>query len=340
MIKYLGSKRTLIPHILKAIGTTPLRVLDVFSGTARVARACKVAGHQVIANDHNAYAATLARAYVQADRHRHHHAAVELVAELNATLPKPGYVTDRFCTKARFFTPENGARIDAVRDRIATMKLDDELEAIALVSLMEAADRVDSTCGVQMAYLKKWAARALQPMVLRVPELSDASRGVCMATQQEASLAVASHEVDVAYLDPPYNQHSYLGNYHIWETLVRWDQPETYGVAQKRIDCKTRKSAFNGKRSMYQALAEVIGQVQAKVILVSFSNEGYLRRDELEGLLSSRGAVTIEDHDYPRYVGARIGVFNPQGERVGQVSHVRNVEHLYRVAVTTDATTA
>ena len=60
------------------------------------------------------------------------------------------------------------------------------------------------------------------------------------------ALAPELDGVDCAYLDPPYNQHSYFANYHVWETLMRWDAPETYGVACKRIDCRSTKSAFTG----------------------------------------------------------------------------------------------
>ena len=45
------------------------------------------------------------------------------------------------------------------------------LRPILLTSLMLAADRVDSTTGLQMAYLKQWAPRSHQPLELRVPEL-------------------------------------------------------------------------------------------------------------------------------------------------------------------------
>src|SRR4029077_18321163 len=73
--------------------------------------------------------------------------------------------------RGRFCTPENGARIDAVRDAIATDHTGSPLEPLLLTSLIEAADRVDSTTGVQMAYLKQWAPRAHQPLTLRSPAL-------------------------------------------------------------------------------------------------------------------------------------------------------------------------
>ena len=229
MIKYIGSKRVLVPHIVRAMSAFPEsgRVLDLFSGTSRVARGLKETGRHVIANDHLAYAATLARCYVQADADRWLHEATQLIAELSTVAPEPGYFTKAFCEDARYFQPQNGARVDAIREEIARRALPPELEAIALVSLMEAADRVDSTTGVQMAYLKQWAARAFNDLELRVPAILTGPGEALHLDAVEAALRV---EADIAYIDPPYNQHSYMGNYHVWESLVRWDKPETYGT--------------------------------------------------------------------------------------------------------------
>ncbi|MEW6490619.1 MAG: DNA adenine methylase, partial [Thermodesulfobacteriota bacterium] len=142
MIKYIGSKRTLVPVILEAVRRAgeARSVIDLFSGTSRVGHALKAAGYQVLANDHNAYAATLARCYVEADAEDVLDDARKLVRELNALPGAPGYFTETFCTRSRFFQPKNGARIDAIREAIAAKGLDPELEAVLLVSLMEAAD--------------------------------------------------------------------------------------------------------------------------------------------------------------------------------------------------------
>ncbi len=336
MIKYLGSKRTLLPVILECVGRHPSvrSVIDLFSGTSRVGAALKSAGYRVLANDHNAYAATLARCYVQADAEDHRREAEQLVAEFNALRGQPGYFTHTFCERSRFFQPHNGERIDAIREAIAAKSLDPELEAVMLVSLMEAADRVDSTTGVQMAYLKSWAPRASNPLELRVPALLPRGvHGRSAAHQLDAFDAARTLEADAAYIDPPYNQHSYLGNYHIWESLVRWDKPEVYGIACKRIDCRDRRSVFNSRRECANAFARLLQSVRARLLIVSFNNEGYVGREAMELMLGSLwdGAVRVStiEHDYRRYVGARIGIYNPQGEKVGRVSHVTNTEYLY-----------
>lgn len=334
MIKYLGSKRLLVPRILSAIGELPRvsSVVDLFSGTSRVGHALKAAGYQVFANDHNAYAAILARAYVEADAEDVRPDAERLVRELSTLPGRPGYFTETFCERSRFFQPKNGARIDAIREEIARKALPPELEAVLLVSLMEAADRVDSTTGVQMAYLKRWAPRAHNQLELRVPALLPRARhGKGRATQLDAGEASRQLEADLYYLDPPYNQHKYLGNYHVWESLVRWDKPEVYGTACKRLDVRTRSSAFNSRRRIRDALGEIIRAARARYLIVSFNDEGYIARDEMERLLGGRGHVTVLEHEYKRYVGAQIGIYSPQGEKVGRVSHLRNKEYLYLV---------
>jgi len=336
MIKYIGSKRTLVPAVLQAIaGVEDVHtVLDLFSGTSRVGHALKASGYRVLANDHNAYASTLARCYIAADREEVEHDATRLLAELNALPGTPGWFTHTFCEQARFFQAKNGARIEAIRESIAQRGLPPELQAVLLVALMEAADRVDSTCGLQMAYLKAWAPRAHNDLELRLPNvLLRARHGKGEAHELDALEAAQSLRADVAYIDPPYNQHSYLSNYHVWESLVRWDRPDVYGIARKRIDCRTRKSSFNSKRRCHAALAELIRTISARVLVVSFNNEGYIAREDMEALLSSRGDVEVLTHDYKRYVGAQIGIYNPQGAKVGAVSHLRNVEYLYVVRV-------
>lgn len=340
MIKYLGSKRTLIPVILDAIrgaAPAPATVLDLFSGTSRVGHALKGAGYRVLANDHNAYAATLATCYVQADAEDVLEDARRLVRELNALRGAPGYFTETFCVKSRYIQPRNGERIDAIREAIARKGLEPELEAVMLTSLLEAADRVDSTTGLQMAYLKAWSPRSFSDLELRVPRvLPRAASGKGAAHRMDALEAAAALEADAAYIDPPYNQHSYLGNYHVWESLVRWDKPAVYGVACKRVDVRERRSVFNSRREFAGAMRRLLSAIRAPVIVVSFSDEGYLSRGELQAMLGSLGEgrvrVSIAERDYPRYVGARIGIHNPRGERVGTVSHVRNREFVYVVS--------
>jgi len=196
VIKYIGSKRVLVPAILEIVNSLPgvATVLDLFSGTGRVGHALKAAGYRVVANDHNAYAAALARCYVAADREDVLADAERLVAEFNALPGRPGWFTETYCLQSRFFQPKNGGRIDAIREAIEAKGLPPDLEAVLLVSLMEAADRVDSTTGVQMAYLKQWAPRSYNDLELRLPALLP---GTGTATRRDANELVREPDGEV-----------------------------------------------------------------------------------------------------------------------------------------------
>jgi adenine-specific DNA-methyltransferase len=334
MIKYLGSKRRLVPALAALASASGARTaLDLFCGTTRVSQAFKALGIEVTAVDSARCANVLARCYVATDPDADpsfRGEVIRAIDQLNAVPAMAGYVTRTFCEEARFFRPDNGARIDAVRAVIEAEYADTPLWPVLLTSLLEAADRVDSTTGLQMAYLKQWATRAERPLTLRVPDLLP---GPGRAVWGDACNLVGTRElpdVDLAYLDPPYNQHRYDSNYHVWETLVAWDAPDYYGVACKRADLRdpATRSAFNGRRTMPVALAEVVTKVAADVVVLSYNNESWLTFDELHDVCADRGHVEVLAFDSARYVGARIGIHDPSGRKVGRVSHLRNTEYM------------
>lgn len=328
MIKYIGSKRLLVPRILELVAGIDgvSSVCDLFSGTSRVGIALKQAGYFVHANDSLAYAHALAHTFVQVDGPTFPLQELEqAIDRLNALDGEEGYFTRKFAIEARFFQPHNAARIDAIRKAID--KESCELEPVLLTALMLAADRVDSTVGVQMAYLKDWADRAYQRLHLRPPDLY---AGAGLATQADALDIAASIDADLVYLDPPYNQHSYLGNYHIWESLVLNDDSETYGKANKRLDCRTRPSPFNLKAEARQALEHVLFSLKSRRLILSFNDEGFVSLSELEAMLTRWGSFTRLDVPHRRHVGSRIGIYNLRGEKVGSPSHHGNHEFLFR----------
>jgi adenine-specific DNA-methyltransferase len=330
MIKYLGSKRRLVQAIAAlAAGCGAATAADLFTGTTRVAQELKRQGAFVTGIDTATYSEVLAQCYISTDAAKLDKAELQSAIDaLNALEGKRGYFTEVFCERSRYLRPENGARVDAIRDAIEWRHRDSPLYPVLLTSLLEAADRVDSTTGLQMAYLKSWAPRAFQPLSLRLPELLD---GPGRAIRADARQAVASiGPVDFAYLDPPYNQHRYFTNYHVWETLIRWDAPEYYGIACKRSDSRSiaTKSEFNSRLTMPAALGEIVRNLDAKVVVVSCNDESWLGREDLVEMCAARGHVELLEFDSKRYVGAQIGIHDLTGRKVGQVSHLRNVERL------------
>ncbi len=336
MIKYIGSKRRLVPVLAEICAASGARsALDLFTGTTRVAQAFKAQGVQVTAVDTARYAHVFARTYVETDAREVDEAALRDAVEHLGALPGvDGYVTEMFSRQARYFQPHNARRIDAVRDAIASDYAGSPLEPLLLTSLIEAADRVDSTTGVQMAYVKQWASRSYNDLELRVPELLRGSGRAVLGDAVELTSGAAPGgplgSFDLVYLDPPYNQHRYFTNYHVWETLVAWDAPEAYGVARKRVDARdpSTRSAFNSKRTMPDALASVVRLVDCRLLVLSYNDESWLTLDELEDLCAVRGTVATLAFDSSRYVGARIGIFDPSGRKVGRVGHLSNRELL------------
>jgi adenine-specific DNA-methyltransferase len=331
VIKYLGSKRRLVPVLAAIQSVTGARTaVDLFTGTTRVAQAWRAAGVVVTAVDSARYAEAFARTYVattlSSGRRRE---LADALAALGAVRPFEGYVTDVFCRRARYFQVANGARIDAMRDAIAADHAGTWLEPVLLTALIEAADRVDSTTGVQMAYLKEWAPRAVKPLELRAPAIPIGPPGT--ALRADACEVVTSlPAVELAYLDPPYNQHRYTANYHVWETIAAWDAPAHYGVACKRADLRdtSTRSLFNDRRRMPGALRDCVKGIDAGVIAVSYNDEAWVSLDELVDMCSARGPVTVLAFGSRRYVGATIGIHNPAGRKVGRVTHVRNTEYV------------
>jgi adenine-specific DNA-methyltransferase len=330
VIKYIGSKRTLVPLIRSVAARLPVATAcDLFAGTTRVGQALRGLGLAVRSNDLATYSEALGQAYIAADETVDRGRLAAILAELSALEGHDGYVTEAFCRRARYFQPHNGRRIDAVRAAIDRYALSPVERGILLTSLLEAADRVDSTTGLQMAYLKAWAPRSYGELELRLPAAVDGPAGT--VTRLDANELAPRLDVDLVYVDPPYNQHSYFSNYHVWETLIRWDAPAGYGVANKRVDCRERKSAYNSKRGAPAALSGLLRSLRAPWLLVSVNDEGFHTTPGLHALLAERGHVARIDVDSKRYVGAQIGIYNPAGHRVGRVSHLRNREHLFLV---------
>ncbi len=331
MIKYLGSKKKLLPVLGSIASAVEAKsALDLFTGTTRVAQEFKRRGLEVTAVDTARYSTLLAQAYIETDADGVDPGELaSAIAELNALPGRPGYVTETFCIESRYFQPKNGARIDAIRDHIEATYRGSSLYPILLCELMLAADRVDSTTGLQMAYLKAWAPRANKDLELRIPELL---AGSGLAINGDArTVAAELDSVDLAYLDPPYNQHRYFTNYHIWETLIRWDAPEYYGVACKRIDSRDEatRSPYNSKKTMPDELRATIGAVRADTIVISYNDESWVSGDQLlQWAGEGRECAQLLAFDSKRYVGATIGVHAPSGEKVGTVGRLRNLEYV------------
>ena len=241
-----------------------------------------------------------------------------------------GYFTDTFCIRSRFVQPFNGRRVDAMRDAIERDYRDSWMYPVLLTSLVEAADRVDSTTGVQMAYVKQWADRSYRPIELRVPELV-AGPGAALAGRRarcgdDARRRSTSRTSTRRTTSTATSRTTTCGR-----RSSRGTRPSTTASrasGSTRATRRRRACSTIGARCRTRSRS-VIRDVDAELVVVSYNNESWVAIDELEAACRARGgAVATLAFDSRRYVGAQIGIHDPGGKKVGKVSHLRNVEYV------------
>lgn len=220
-----------------------------------------------------------------------------------------------------FFSRENGLRIDAVHARLmswrARGRLCDDGFYVLLVSLLEAADRAANISGTYGAFLKQLQPNAREPLRLRAPVLT-LDRPAGIATRLDANEAVRRASVDVLYLDPPYNHRQYARNYHVLEALAELHavpdvaayEASIYGKTgllpfEDRLSAYCRRHARGGKTAVGEAFADLVVAARAEHIVVSYSEEGLLGRDEIgDALARAAGRARYDfarDHEEVRY---------------------------------------
>lgn len=173
-------------------------------------------------------------------------------------------------------------------------------------------------------------AAVVHPLELREPT-SVHGRAGTVSRMDANELALQLSDYELAYLDPPYNQHSYFSNYHIWETLMWWDASEFYGVACKRLDCKTTKSEYNSRPRSWAAFSSLIEQLPTPWILVSFKQQGLPRRRRCRCPAVREGIHALGRHRLQALRRRPDRGLQPPRRQGREVSHLRNKELLFMV---------
>lgn len=337
LIPYIGNKRKLLPLIYEAICRTGLQsgvFLDTFAGSGVVSRLAKTMGFQVIANDWEPYAEKINQAYIAANsmpEFREFGGIENAVAELNSLVCEPGYIASHYCpaedenydpnTERMFYTQQNGRRIDTIREQILSWRNEGRLtgdeEVLLLASLIYQASYCSNTSGVFKGFHRGWGGatmtawyRIRSVLTLKPPILFDNGLNN-LAIREDAAACADKFDCNIAYLDPPYNQHQYGANYHLLNTVALWDKPPIPKLisgnghkdkAAIRKDWRTeRRSAYCYKSSALDAFVDLVGRLRADWILVSYSTEGIIPvRDMLEAL-GERGKLDVAVRQYKRY---------------------------------------
>ena len=191
VIKYLGSKRRLVPVLGSLLQASGARTaLDLFTGTTRVAQEFKRQGALVTAVDQATYSEAFGRCWIEINADTFDHDGLaDALQYLNGLPGRAGYFTEVFCIRSRYVQPGNGERIDAIREAIERDYRGTDLYPVLLTSLVLAADRVDSTTGLQMAYLKTWSERSYKALLLTTPTLISGSGRMMRPCSPAASRA-------------------------------------------------------------------------------------------------------------------------------------------------------
>ncbi|MBA7678770.1 Modification methylase FokI [subsurface metagenome] len=194
-------------------------------------------------------------------------------------------------------------KIDAIRQKIQEW-LDSEMITeeefyILLVSLIDEADYVANMSGTYGAFLKIWRSVALNHLTLKAPELIPSNKEH-ETHLEDANKLVRKVEADILYIDPPYNTRQYAPNFHLPETIARWDNPAIYGKTGLR-PYDNQKSEYNCRAKALLAFRNLIEQSRARYICVSYNDEGIIPQQDMHRVLSNKGETVFYQQPYRRF---------------------------------------
>ncbi len=324
-MNYIGRKYTLLEFlesgILRRVGAGRGTLFDVFAGTGVVGRHFKSLGFRIVANDFQHYAYCLNRAFVginTAPRFAGLRGIIgptdilsaEAVLEFLNTIPgRDGFIFRNYCRGGNgadgrlYFADENGRRCDAIRMRVERWRKSGRISErechYLLASLIVGMDRVANTASVYAAYLKRLKRSALKPLRLEpIPVV--ASRLQNRVHRRDALQLVARVPCDVMYMDPPYNHRQYHTNYHVLETIARYDRPRLRGITGLRPDDHLR-SDFCLRRRALPALDRMVSRTRAHHVFLSYNSEGLMPKDGILETLSRYGHIELLTREYGRF---------------------------------------
>lgn len=336
LVTYIGNKRALLggighalARIKRRIGKSKLRVFDAFAGSGVVSRFLKAHSEYLASNDIENYAEVLARCHLANRSAVDLRALSALVAELNAcvdgiSLPR-GFIEELYApadeaniTKADrvFYTKANARRLDNYRRMIGGLSVAQQI--MLLAPLLSRASVHANTAGVFKGFYKNRRTRAgqfggsgsdalgriLGAIVLDVPVLSRFECDIEVFKGDANEVARGIGDLDVAYLDPPYNQHPYGSNYFMLNLIANYRAPaEVSEVAGIPTDWK--RSGYNVRSRSLPLLADFAEAIDSRFLLVSFNDEGFIAPAEMRAMLGRLGTVDVIETQYNAFRGSR-----------------------------------
>lgn len=319
-LRYIGSKARVAAEIGAVLGCWrgKGRFVDAFCGTGIVARQAADLGWPLWLNDHliSSVAVATAQAVARSEVPFHSLQGYEAaIAALDAMEGIPGFVWREYSpasaahgVERRYFTETNAARIDAIRSKIASWEATgtiSRIEARLLVAdLLAATNRVANIAGTYGCFLRHWTANARRELRLVARALPPTSLPLEVSCLDVFD--VAARPEDTVYLDPPYTKRQYAAYYHLLETIAEGDAPNVTGITGLR-PWEHKASPFCYKTRALDALVSLVANLEARRVLLSYSDEGHVSLQALKSNLAPLGDLRVHRL-------ATIGRYRPNGQ--------------------------
>ncbi len=307
-MRFIGSKVLLLKEIDAVIQENVKcaeSFCDIFSGTASVARHFKTK-YRIISNDILHFSYVLQMATLFNNQKPEFNSVLKNIGQTPFTyfksfvpnkseLREPMFIYENYSpnehANRQYFTNDNALRIDFIRQTIEAWKQEGLLTEgeyfYLLAGLIEAVPFVSNIAGTYGAFLKHWDARAFKNLELIELDVENNSRSnECF--NEDSNQLIRKIKGDILYIDPPYNHRQYAPNYHVLETISRYDYPLIAGKTGLR-PYRDIYSKYCLKKSVLAEFTDLIKNAQFTNIVVSYSNEGIMSSSEIEAVLLNYG---------------------------------------------------
>lgn len=310
-MNYIGSKYSLIDFLTETIekivghGYQKKNSVfaDLFAGTGIVGSRFRELGYNVISNDIQYYSYIINKHLIENTKEME--ISDEILENLNKLEGIEGFIYNNYCSggsERNYFSNYNGKKCDAIRIEIEKLYINKKITKgqyfYLLASLINSIDKYANTASVYGAFLKHLKKSASREFTLEL--LPKVSGKIGKVYNKNISKLIQEVQGDILYLDPPYNSRQYCTNYHVLETIARYDNPILFGKTGLR-DYSEQKSDFCSKVKIEEVFEELIKNAKFKYIFLSYNNEGIMKLESIKKIMEKYGDYKVYTKEYKRF---------------------------------------